>query len=88
MFLLEKRRELIEQLQGRARTLAVSHGTEKKKHSYTLEDFIGTAPAVLELKQTIRKVAPQDSNIMIYGETGTGKELLAQSIHQLSRRKE
>lgn len=88
VFLLEKRRELIEQLQGRARTLALSHGTEKKKHSYTLEDFIGTAPAVLELKKTIRKVAPQDSNIMIYGETGTGKEILAQSIHQLSRRKE
>ena len=73
MFLLEKRRELIEQLQGRARTLALSHGTEKKKHSYTLEDFIGTAPAVLELKKTIRKVAPQDSNIMITGKPATAR---------------
>jgi arginine utilization regulatory protein len=39
------------------------------------------------LKKNIRKLAPQESNILIYGETGTGKEILAQSIHGLSRRR-
>ncbi len=58
-----------------------------KKRLYTLDDFIGTDPAILELKKNIRKLAPQESNILIYGETGTGKEILAQSIHGLSRRR-
>jgi len=88
VFLLDKRRQLLEQLQNRAQNLALAQGQEKKKRSYDLEDFIGEAPSVQELKKTVRKVAPQDSNIMIYGETGTGKEILAQSIHQLSRRKD
>ncbi len=84
---MEKKRQLLEQLQNQAREFVVDHGVQKKKHAYTLEDFAGHAPSVLELKKTIQKVAPQDSNIMIYGETGTGKEIIAQSIHGLSQRR-
>ncbi len=58
-----------------------------KKRLYTLDDFIGADSAILELKKNIQKLAPQESNILIYGETGTGKEILAQSIHGLSRRR-
>lgn len=88
VFWLEKRKQLIEQLQHRAQNLVLSDSQRKKKQSYTLDDFLGTDPAVLELKKTVRKLAPQDSNILIYGETGTGKEILAQSIHGLSRRRD
>lgn len=88
VFWLEKRKQLIEQLQRRAQNQVLSDGTVRKKQLHTLDDFIGTNPAVLELKKNIRKVASQDSNILIYGETGTGKEILAQSIHGLSRRRD
>ena len=67
--------------------VVIPEHTRKKKRSYDLEDFIGEAPSVQELKKTVRKVAPQDSNIMIYGETGTGKEIFAQSIHRASSRR-
>lgn len=88
VFWLEKRKQLIEQLQHRAQNQVLSDSQKKKKQFYTLDDFLGTDPAVLELKKTVRKLAPQDSNILIYGETGTGKEILAQSIHGLSRRRD
>ncbi|WBA41384.1 sigma-54-dependent Fis family transcriptional regulator [Hymenobacter canadensis] len=52
------------------------------------EDFIGTSP-VMQLVQTrIRQVAPTDTTVLIQGETGTGKELVARALHNLSPRKE
>ena len=52
----------------------------------TLNELIGTAPAMQELFGLARKIAPCDVNVLITGETGTGKELLARAIHQLSSR--
>lgn len=51
-----------------------------------LEDIIGTSPEIMELKQRIRRFAPVEETVLISGETGTGKEMLAQSIHNLSHR--
>ena len=48
--------------------------------------FVGTSPAILELRRLIAKVAPTDSTVLITGETGTGKEVVARSIHQASPR--
>lgn len=87
VFRLEKRKQLIEQMQHRAQNMVLSNGKVRKKRLYTLDDFIGSDSAILELKKNIQKLAPQESNILIYGETGTGKEILAQSIHGLSRRR-
>jgi len=49
--------------------------------------FVGTSPAVCELRRYIRQIAPSDTNVLITGETGTGKELVAQLIHENSGRR-
>lgn len=51
-----------------------------------LNELLGTAPAMQELFALAQKIAPCDVNVLITGETGTGKELLARAIHQLSSR--
>jgi len=48
--------------------------------------FIGQSPEIKALKETISQIAAVDCNVLIYGETGTGKELVARSIHNLSSR--
>lgn len=50
--------------------------------------IVGTSPAMQLLMKTVVKVARTDANILITGENGTGKEMLAQEIHRLSTRKE
>lgn len=53
---------------------------------YQLEDIIGDCPAMSEVKALAREVAASLSTVLISGETGTGKELFAQAIHNLSPR--
>ena len=48
--------------------------------------FIGDTPAIKQLGQLVQRIAPTQSTVLIQGETGTGKELIAQSIHELSGR--
>jgi len=48
--------------------------------------LLGNSPEMEILKRTIEQVAPTDSNVLILGETGTGKELVARTIHRLSPR--
>ncbi len=57
----------------------------KKKISKTYE-MIGTAPAIEQVKNMIEKVAPTDARVLITGENGTGKELVARWIHEKSNR--
>ncbi|MBP2675079.1 MAG: sigma-54 dependent transcription regulator, partial [Deltaproteobacteria bacterium] len=52
----------------------------------TMEDLIGESPQILHLKERARKFAAVDAAVLISGESGTGKEMLAQGIHNLSRR--
>ena len=49
-------------------------------------DFLGSSPKMTEVFKTIQKVATTDANILILGENGTGKELVAREIHKLSGR--
>jgi DNA-binding NtrC family response regulator len=49
-------------------------------------ETIGSSPRMIEIYKTVSKVAPTDATVLIEGETGTGKELIARMIHQNSRR--
>jgi DNA-binding NtrC family response regulator len=49
-------------------------------------DFIATAPAMQPLLETIARVGPSDANVLVTGEHGTGKEVVAQTLHALSER--
>lgn len=54
---------------------------------YTIDNIIGNSPPIARLKESIERAAMTNSTVMIEGETGTGKELVAHSIHSLSTRK-
>lgn len=51
-------------------------------------DIIGDSPSIKKIKTTIEKVAPTDARVLITGENGTGKELVARWLHELSNRHE
>ena len=55
---------------------------------YEFENIIGKSKKMQEVMEQISRTAEIDSNVCIYGETGTGKELIAKSLHLLSSRKE
>ena len=50
------------------------------------DEIIGRSPALRKVLQQLETVAPTDSTVLIYGDTGTGKELIARAIHNLSSR--
>lgn len=54
---------------------------------YTFDNIIGSCSRLREAVELARRVAPQDSPVLLVGETGTGKEIFAQSIHRASRRR-
>jgi formate hydrogenlyase transcriptional activator len=58
----------------------------RKEHNF--EEIVGTSPALMALLRQVEQVAPSDSAVLIYGETGTGKELIARAIHDRSQRRE
>ena len=51
------------------------------------DEIIGQSPALRQVLQMVETVAPSDSTVLLLGETGTGKELIARAIHEHSRRK-
>ena len=65
-----------------------SHTASKLTAKYTFDDIVHISEPMRHVVSRCKQVAKSDSSVMIYGETGTGKELLAQSIHNASRRKD
>ena len=63
---------------------ASAHGSRQSR--YTFASFVGTSPAAVEVKRQARRAAQSGSPVLLLGETGTGKELLAHAIHAASRR--
>src|SRR5258707_10849758 len=54
---------------------------------HNFEEIIGNSPRLKAVLESVRIVAPADSTVLIQGETGTGKELIARAIHNLSSSK-
>jgi len=60
--------------------------TIAQRHEEGLTTILGESAGILQVKQTIERVAPTEARILITGEAGTGKELVAKWIHHLSKR--
>jgi two-component system, NtrC family, response regulator PilR len=74
-----------------SRALAVKESSERLAISYeestrSIGHLLGDSPAIREVRELIRKVAPTDSTVLIHGESGTGKELVARALHAGSAR--
>lgn len=61
---------------------------EELRTEYGFEEIVGESPGHRRVLKQVETVAPTDATTLILGETGTGKELIARAIHQLSRRRD
>jgi len=61
---------------------------EEIRTEHNFDEIVGNSPALLAVLRKVEQVAPTDSTVLIYGETGTGKELIARAIHDRSARKD
>jgi len=59
---------------------------EQDERNLEFERIVGNSPALETVLEQVERVAPTDSTVLIQGETGTGKELIAQAIHNVSQR--
>jgi len=59
---------------------------ELRSTKYSINNIVGASESIMRMKETIIMAAKTNSTVLIYGETGTGKELVAHSIHSLSKR--
>ncbi|MEO1054689.1 MAG: sigma-54 dependent transcriptional regulator [Bacteroidota bacterium] len=64
-----------------------SYLIEEINREYNFEEIIGKSAAIQQVFKEIEQVAPTNSTVLIHGETGTGKELVARALHHLSERK-
>ncbi len=61
---------------------------EELRKSYNIHGIVGTSDAMMNLIETIKKVAETETTVLITGESGTGKSLIARAIHFMSKRKD
>jgi formate hydrogenlyase transcriptional activator len=59
---------------------------EELRAEHNFEEIVGNSPALMKVLHAVEQVAPTNSTVLIYGETGTGKELVARAIHSRSPR--
>src|SRR3982074_2487026 len=59
---------------------------EEIDHSSMFEEIVGSSEPMRKVLNQVAKVAPSDSTVLVLGETGTGKELIARAIHKRSKR--
>jgi DNA-binding NtrC family response regulator len=79
--------ELIETIKRAERSLDESGDDEAAAiDDLPQTEMIGSSPKMIEIYKTVSKVAPTDATVLIEGETGTGKELIARMIHRNSKR--
>jgi formate hydrogenlyase transcriptional activator len=64
----------------------IIRNSDQVSHERRFEQLIGNSPALEAVLEQVERVAPMDSTVLIQGETGTGKELIARAIHNISSR--
>jgi transcriptional regulator with PAS, ATPase and Fis domain len=82
----DARRELASQRISLRQTQRGAQGSGLRQSRYTFASFVGASPAAVEVKRQARRAAQSSSPVLLLGETGTGKELLAHAIHAASNR--
>ncbi len=87
MFIDITERVLLEQEQARLQAQNL-YLQEEIKLAHNFEEIIGASPGLLRVLEDVKRVAPTDASVLITGETGTGKELIARAIHFNSRRRD
>ena len=87
MFVDITERVLMEQEKARIEAQNI-YLQEEIKGSHNFEELIGGSTSLKKMLKNVGRVAPTDSTVLITGETGTGKELIARAIHNLSPRKD
>ncbi len=75
----------VQDLRGRNRTESVEEQDNDPTQDFA--EIVGTGGALRRVQRQVEVVAPTDANVLILGETGTGKELVARAIHRMSPRK-
>jgi len=65
-----------------------SYLEDEIRSQYNFDEIVGESPALKQVLDQVRTVAATDSTVLILGDTGTGKELIARAIHALSRRRD
>jgi DNA-binding NtrC family response regulator len=70
----------------RAEAARNDQGIEAEEEDLPETEMIGSSPAMVEIYKTVSRAAPTDASVIVEGETGTGKELVARMIHRFSRR--
>ena len=68
-------------------SLLIPEGRDEIHSETNFEQIVGKSDALRRVLKQVETVAPTESTVMIYGETGTGKELVAQALHNLSPRR-
>lgn len=86
-FKVDEIKLVIEKSISRRRLLSENAQLKRQlKDDSSFDNFIGRSEAVVQVKKMAKRIAGSDSTVLIRGESGTGKDLVAQAIHQLSPR--
>jgi DNA-binding NtrC family response regulator len=83
---IKVRDERLRSVRAREKVPLIAPKSRQGVEGEVLEDLVGESPAMQRLLARIKKTAATDADVLIIGETGTGKELTAEAIHRLSRR--
>ncbi|HLB94864.1 MAG TPA: sigma-54 dependent transcriptional regulator [Nitrospiria bacterium] len=79
--------KLYDRLIGNRPSLSAKASYSKWGKGYQFQGMVGRSPAILKVFSAIERIAPYNTTVLITGETGTGKEMVAKSIHALSPRR-
>ena len=83
---IKARDERLRSVRAREKVPFSAPKSRQDENGALIGDIVGGSPAIERLGERIRKIAATDDDVLIVGETGTGKELTAEAIHRLSRR--